>query len=227
MIFGAVGSTWVDAIGAASGAPAGAQRAGSSALEKDVLFYMYYPYSKRNAVLRPRFDKLAELLWKPKCCGSRPSTLRVGQINAKANELPAPYGLHILKDELVLYPAGAKESPAHLQWDDTEQTPPLLMEMLELLRDQSQNKETSEFVNNIMSHIGEIRLYDPDWYKARRQARRGGGGLRGLRAHAAARRREQAPGVARRRPPSRSSQNGEPSGTCARRTSTTSSRPCT
>ena len=39
------------------------------------------------------------------------------------------------------------------------------MEMLELLRDQSQNKETSEFVNNIMSHIGEIRLYDPDWYK--------------------------------------------------------------
>ena len=165
VIFGAVGSTWVDAIGAASGAPAGAQRAGSSALEKDVLFYMYYPYSKRNAVLRPRFDKLAELLWKPKCCGSRPSTLRVGQINAKANELPAPYGLHILKDELVLYPAGAKESPAHLQWDDTEQTPPLLMEMLELLRDQSQNKETSEFVNNIMSHIGEIRLYDPDWYK--------------------------------------------------------------
>ena len=45
-------------IGAASGAPAGAQRAGSSALEKDVLFYMYYPYSKRNAVLRPRFDRI-------------------------------------------------------------------------------------------------------------------------------------------------------------------------
>ena len=156
VIFGAVGSTWVDAIGAASGAPAGAQRAGSSALEKDVLFYMYYP-ARSGMKCCPRFDKLAELLWKPKCCGrgrrrcaSARSTRRrtscrrrTGCTSSKTSSCSTRGRQGIARP-----PAVGRHRADAAAADGDARAPP---------RPEPEQGDV-EFVNNIMSHIGEIRL---------------------------------------------------------------------
>lgn len=135
----------------------------NNASGRDTILYVYHQ-DERHDLIRPKFHRLAELLW---ALPRRPPTLFFAEINAASNELIPPWNV-LVSTTIILLPGGRPPIPALsvgtyeggysvLEW--LEPVERSLGELIEALVPRLKERKSQEHFGNLMNVLGNDAIH--------------------------------------------------------------------
>lgn len=123
----------------------------------------------RDHLLRPRVQRIAELLWAlPRARRAMNKTLVVAEIDGDTNELPPPYD-HIKRATVAVFPSNRSPDDSKMsfvEWLEPEKT---LGGILDATMNLVHEVHSQRHIANLMNHLGNERLFSEaravDWWE--------------------------------------------------------------